>query len=246
MAEKGMTKKSLFDSCTFEQALAHLRSGRALVFPTDTVFGLGVAVAFASGPDEIYRLKRRDAGKPVAWLVSSAGALETYGLDVPAYAYELAAEGWPGALTLIVRASEAVPPAFRSQQGSIGLRMPDSPLVLALIEELGCPLATSSANLSGDASASSLGNLSARLVQDAGALFLGGGVGGNEGSDFAENCGFDEVAGCKASLGCSEGLGVDLGTCVATPAPSLPSESIERRPSRVIDCTGCNPRVLRA
>ena len=131
------------------EAACALAAGEAVVFPTDTVFGLGVSVKAAAGPRLLYDLKHRDAGKPVAWLVEGPETLDVYGRDVPAYARRLAETFWPGALTLVVRASAAVPAAFRSPVGTIGLRMPDSEAALALIRAVGCPLAVTSANLSG-------------------------------------------------------------------------------------------------
>ena len=132
-----------------EDAAQALRQGRAVAFPTDTVFGLGVSVGHVPSPEEIYRIKQRSADKPVAWLVADADALDEYGCDVPAYAYELAEEGWPGALTLIVRAGDRVPAGFASERGTIGLRVPASDTACKLIRAVGFPLATSSANLSG-------------------------------------------------------------------------------------------------
>lgn len=141
--------KGSWMSVDLSAALEALRAGKAVVFPTDTVYGLGVSVEHAKTPQAIYDIKRRDAGKPIAWLVGGPEALDRYGVDVPQQARELAAAHWPGALTIIVKASNAVPEAFRSQEGTIGLRMPASPVALELIEQLGSPLATSSANLSG-------------------------------------------------------------------------------------------------
>ena len=126
-----------------------LRRGRPVVFPTETVYGLGVAVGFAQSPDEVYELKRRSRRKPIAWLIADAADLETYGADVPAFAKDIARSFWPGPLTLVVRASDAVPAAFRSPEGTIGLRMPDNPTALELIRLAGCPLATTSANRAG-------------------------------------------------------------------------------------------------
>ena len=137
------------DANDLKPAIEALKAGRAVVFPTDTVCGLGVAVRYAESPREIFELKRRPAGKPVAWLVGGLDDLDRFGTDVSPQARELAERGWPGALTVIVKASEAVPPAVRSQQGTIGLRMPASETALALIREAG-PLATSSANRSAD------------------------------------------------------------------------------------------------
>ncbi len=142
------TSEPAFDAA-FEHAVWALRRGEAIVFPTDTVYGLGIAVRFCESPAVLYRLKKRAAEKPVAWLVGGPDDLLRYGANVPPAAVELAKAFWAGPLTLVVQASEAVPPAFRSREGTIGLRMPDSPIPLALIAAVGSPLATTSANLSG-------------------------------------------------------------------------------------------------
>lgn len=134
---------------TLEQAEGILKEGRPLVFPTDTVWGIGIAVAFCEGPQVLSEAKRRPPDKPVAWLVGSSGALDAYGAGVPAYARELAKTFWPGGLTLVVKAGPSVPEAFRSRKGAIGMRMPDSQGALSLVEAAGCPLATTSANFSG-------------------------------------------------------------------------------------------------
>lgn len=139
----------LHTSHTISQAVRALRRGEPIVFPTDTLYGLGVSVEHASDPDVLYRIKRRDERKPIAWLIADVDDLTRYGRAVPAFARALARTFWPGSLTLIVRASDEVPAAFRSQAGTIGLRMPDNPTALSLIRELGCPVATTSANVSG-------------------------------------------------------------------------------------------------
>ncbi|WP_172136354.1 L-threonylcarbamoyladenylate synthase [Adlercreutzia sp. ZJ473] len=134
---------------TAAEAVAALERGEAVIFPTDTVYGVGVSVRHAESPEKLYQLKQRDARKPVAWLVGSAGDLARFGEDVPALASALARAFWPGPLTLIVRASESVPRAFCSAAGTVGLRMPDSATALGLLRLVGAPLATTSANPSG-------------------------------------------------------------------------------------------------
>ncbi len=131
------------------EAVAALRAGKPVIFPTDTVFGLGVAVNRASSPAELYQLKQRTDDKPIAWLVGGIDDLARYGKNVSAQALELACAHWPGALTLIVEASDEVPPAYRSAAGTIALRVPNDPTARALIEQVG-PLATTSANISGE------------------------------------------------------------------------------------------------
>lgn len=137
-----------------QEAAAALAAGEAVVMPTDTVYGLGVAVGAVDDPGLLFRLKGRPAGKAVAWLVEGPRALDRYGAGVHPWVHRLARRFWPGGLTLVVRASEEVPPAFRSPEGTIGLRMPASPEALALIAAVGSPLAVTSANLSGAPAAS--------------------------------------------------------------------------------------------
>ena len=94
---------------TIDQAARALRQGEAVIFPTETVYGLGVSVRAATGPDVLYDLKERDRGKPISWLVGGADDLDRYGARVPAIARKLADAYWPGPLTLVVHASDEVP-----------------------------------------------------------------------------------------------------------------------------------------
>lgn len=158
------------------QAIAALKEGQVIIFPTDTVYGIGVAVEHASSPRQIYDFKRRDEGKPIAWLVGGMHDLARYGKDVPDDAFKLANRYWPGALTLIVKASDAVPGVFRAQDGTIALRMPKSRMALELIGEVG-PIATSSANLSGDASSGGLDGIPEELLEKAAAVVRDDGAG---------------------------------------------------------------------
>ena len=157
-------------SNSFQETIDALGQGKPCVFPTDTVYGLGLAVAKADNPKILYEIKRRETGKPIAWLVGGPDDLLRYGEQVPAFAHVLAQTFWPGALTLVVAASYEVPPSYRSAKGTIGLRMPANDVVLQLIREVGCPLATSSANISGTPSVSSFSALDPLLVQQAAAV----------------------------------------------------------------------------
>ena len=100
----------------------------------------------------------------MAWLVGGVDALDVYGAQVPDYARNLAHAFWPGALTLIVKASSEVPQAFQASDGSIALRMPKHSSCLDLIRYVG-PVAASSANLSGEEAPKSIEALNPVLVQ---------------------------------------------------------------------------------
>lgn len=147
-----------------QEALQALVRGEAVIFPTDTLFGLGVSVEHAHSPELLYQIKQRDEHKPIAWLVDSIEALDKYGKDIPEYAFILAKAYWPGPLTLIVKANEKVPGAFCSESGSIGMRMPANTLACSLIAHLGCPIATTSANISGHANACSFEGLEPEIL----------------------------------------------------------------------------------
>ena len=211
-----------------DEAARALAAGGAVVFPTDTVFGLGVSVGAAAGPQLLYDLKHRDAGKPVAWLVEGPEALDVYGEDVPAYARRLAEAFWPGGLTLVVRASDAVPPAFQSPAGTIGLRMPASEAALGLIRAAGCPLAVTSANLSGASDTARVEDLDRALVARTAGLYLPD----------------DAVAAASIAPDLAEAA-PSASACYATSDQPVPSPA-SGTASTVLDCTGEAPRVLRA
>ena len=133
-----------------DEAVATLAFGGVLVLPTDSVYGIGCAATPGNPAHErIFAIKHRERSQTLPWLIADPSDLGVYGQDVPDYAVTLAVRYWPGALTLIVKASPKVPPAYRSAEGTIGLRMPDDAVARAIIGEVGCPLATTSANHSG-------------------------------------------------------------------------------------------------
>jgi len=158
-----------------KQAAEIAGNSAPLVFPTDTVYGIGVAVKDAEALNALYQIKERDPDKAIPWLVLSVKDLGVYGAEVPDYAYRLAEKHWPGALTLIVKASAAVPEEFRAYDGSIALRAPDCPIALELIRELGVPLAASSANKQGHEPPIFLEDVDADLIE-AVELAIDGGV----------------------------------------------------------------------
>lgn len=146
------------------RGVAVLISGQPLIFPTDTVYGLGVAVGIAPTPELLYSVKERDSGKPIAWLVSRSESLNLYGRNVPAYAFALAEKFWPGPLTIVVLADSMVREPFMAPDKTIALRMPASETALALIEGAGVPLATTSANISGQEPPQDFAKIDPRLL----------------------------------------------------------------------------------
>ena len=148
------------------ESLKHcLKQGKPALFPTDTVYGLGVAVRYLNSPQVLFDIKERPANKPVAWLVGSKSDLIKYGKDVPAYAVALAENFWPGALTLIVKANPDISTKYCSEEHTLGLRMPNSEFVCQLACDLDSPLATTSANISGMPAVCCYDELDSRLIE---------------------------------------------------------------------------------
>ena len=158
-------------------AASRLRDGGVVIFPTETVYGLG---AVSTGPKcygstELAEIKKRPAGVPIQLLVESENALDEYGMDVPAYAHKLAAKYWPGPLTLVVNAAPTVAPEFRnSADNSIGLRCPASELVRELIIAAGGPILATSANLHGQPAPNSFDEIDPAIADAADMIIDGG------------------------------------------------------------------------
>ncbi|MDR1422082.1 MAG: threonylcarbamoyl-AMP synthase [Coriobacteriales bacterium] len=167
------------DPALIGQAASTLRAGALAVLPTDTVYGLGVALQADEGRQALYRVKGRDADKAIPVLIASPDTLGELATQLPAYAYDLARRFWPGPLTLVVRAARSMPPAWCASDGSVALRMPACAVTLALIRAVEGPLAVTSANRQGQAPASTVATLDpliaaqVDLIIDSGPVALG-------------------------------------------------------------------------
>lgn len=151
-----------------------LRDGGIAVFPTETVYGLGALADSCFGPHELFEIKVRPESLPIPLLVETEDALDIWGDDVPDYAHKLAKAFWPGAVTLIVKASERVPKDFRASDGSVGLRSPNHEVVLELIQAAGGPLFTTSANTHGNPAPGAFDEIEPRIISHADIVLNGG------------------------------------------------------------------------
>ncbi len=150
------------------EASATLAFGGVVVMPTDSVYGIGCAATPNNpGHERIFDIKRRERTQTLPWLIADFDDLSRYADEVPDAALELATQFWPGALTLVVSASDEVPQEYRGADGTIALRMPDSNLVRELSRLTGAPLATTSANTHGEAAATSGSSVERRIAEEA-------------------------------------------------------------------------------
>ena len=130
----------------YKSALKTLKSGLPIIFPTDTLPAIGCLPQF---PNIIYELKKRDRDKPLILMGSEHKQLIDYVHESAKEDFEnIASKYWPGALTMVIPASEKQTSILTSNDLTIGLRIPNSNMAQSLIRETG-PLLTSSANISG-------------------------------------------------------------------------------------------------
>lgn len=151
-----------------------LRDGGIVVFPTETVYGIGAAAHSCFGPHEIFDIKVRPLEKPLPWLVENEDALDKYGVEVPEYAHNLAKAFWPGALSLVVKASDVVGKDFRADDDTVALRSPDHEVVMELIQASGGPIIATSANTSGMPAPGDFSEVEERILAAADVVLDGG------------------------------------------------------------------------
>lgn len=134
-----------------------LRNGGIVVFPTETVYGLGADVSQTLAIRKIFEIKGRPTNHPLITHFAEIADLEHWADEIPAAAWLLAEHFWPGPLTLILRKSKSVPISVTGGQSTVGLRIPRHPIALALLSELGRhkALAAPSANRFGHTSPTS-------------------------------------------------------------------------------------------
>jgi len=134
------------DPSVIVSAAEVLQGGGLVAFPTETVYGLA-ALAFSAGAVErLFVAKERPLSQPVAIQIASLEDIPKIAGDLPDKAARLARQFMPGPLTLVVKASTAVPKTVTAGGDKVGLRIPDHPVALALLRAAETPLVVSSAN----------------------------------------------------------------------------------------------------
>ena len=143
-------------------AVKLLQGGHLVAFPTDTVYGLGAQLFNPDAIEELFRVKEREHLKAIPVLLSNPAELDQITSSMNILAHRLADHFWPGPLTLVVPGHPKLP-ANLSPLPTIGVRMPNHPEALALLEVSG-PLAVTSANLSGQENARTAEQVYAQLA----------------------------------------------------------------------------------
>lgn len=157
-----------------EQAVALLRAGKLVAFPTETVYGLGADASNASAIRAVFTAKQRPADHPLILHLADTAALKHWTTAVPREAWQLADVFWPGPLTLVLPRAEHVASELTGGQSTIALRVPSNPIALRLLNAFNGAIAAPSANRFGRLSPTTAAHVHEELG-DAVELILDGG-----------------------------------------------------------------------
>jgi L-threonylcarbamoyladenylate synthase len=124
-----------------------LKEGGLVAFPTDTVYGLAADAGNTAAVKKIYKVKKRPRANPLPILIAGKNDLKKYASQISTEAKRLTDKFWPGPLTLVLLKKKNIPNIVTADLPCVGVRVPDNAVALALIQALGRPIATTSANI---------------------------------------------------------------------------------------------------
>lgn len=148
------------------KAFEVLKSGGIILYPTDTVWGLGCDATNAEAVAKIFKLKKRDDGKSLVILLDTENKLQSYVTEVPDVAYDLI-EYSEKPLTIIYSGAKNLAPNLINQDGSVGIRIPKHEFCQQLIQRFRKPIVSTSANLSGEATPANFSEISQQILDGA-------------------------------------------------------------------------------
>ncbi|MBI3593993.1 MAG: threonylcarbamoyl-AMP synthase [Nitrospirae bacterium] len=161
---------------SLKEAATLISQGKVIIYPTDTLYGIGAAIGNEAAVSKVFQIKKREFDKPILILIEKPVDLEPLVMDISSKALELMARYWPGPLTLVFKASEKVSSLLTGNSGNIGIRCSASGTVQRLLALTRSPLTATSANLSDETpvtSAAEAGRIfgdQVDLILDAGPL----------------------------------------------------------------------------
>jgi L-threonylcarbamoyladenylate synthase len=123
--------------------------GGMIVYPTDTIYGIGVDAFNEEAIDRVFELKHREKGKPILIIADSIEMVKSVVSYVPEVGYKLINRFWPGPLTILFPALEHISKKLTGNSGKIGIRIPNNRFCLELVKTCGVPITSTSANISG-------------------------------------------------------------------------------------------------
>ena len=141
--------KNNIDYTRLKEPAKIIKDGGIVVFPTETVYGIGVNGLNKNALKKLYEVKQRPLNKPISLLVNSIEMINQLTKNITKLEYALMKEFFPGPLTIILQKKDIVPNILTANSDTVVIRMPSNKIALELIKYAGVPIATPSANLSG-------------------------------------------------------------------------------------------------
>lgn len=160
-------------SSKYSDFIEYLQAGKICLFETDTVVGIGCKIMcdgkINSNIEKIFNIKKRNSNKTFPWLISSEKMLNEYATNINDFSKNLINEKWPGATTLIFEAKDRIPQEFSvkvdDKTRSLAFRIPDCEELINAIDFVSCPVATTSANISGKAPVFDINDVDNKLLE---------------------------------------------------------------------------------
>lgn len=143
-----MNRKNL----TIKEAVRILKNGGVIAYPTETFYGLGAKASDRKAVAKIFKIKKRDKGKPISILIGKKHDVYNWADGIGVREKKLIQHFWPGPLTLVFKAKKWVPKELTAGGGKIGIRLSSCQTATKLCKKLGDAITTTSANLSGQSS----------------------------------------------------------------------------------------------
>ena len=133
-----------------------IKKGGIVIFPTETVYGIGTNGLDENAIRKLYEVKQRPLNKPISLLVNNIEMVEKIAKNITEVEYKLMERFFPGPLTIILEKRDIIPDILTSNTNTVGIRMPSGEIAKKLIEFAGVPIATSSSNISGKPSGTNI------------------------------------------------------------------------------------------
>lgn len=162
------------DSVEIDLVADMLRRGELCVIPTETVYGLAANALDSDAVDGIFKAKNRPNDNPLTVHICDSSDMDKYARDIPESARILADRFWSGALTMVLKRAESIPPKVAAGSDTIALRMPDNDISRAIIRKSGVPIVATSANRSGSPSPTTLAHVLDDMSGQVSAIVDGG------------------------------------------------------------------------
>ena len=133
-----------------QQVVELLENDGVIIYPTDTVYGLGCSIYSKKAMKRLHLIKKMDPKKPLTLICSNQTQIQEYTQGIETPIFKLLRKHLPGPYTFVFRASKIVPKMMLTPRSTVGFRWPDHPITLAIVEMLGHPILSSSLRISED------------------------------------------------------------------------------------------------